>query len=221
MNSATKPYVGSACRRTILHGAEALVAATFAPRCVVCARVLDAPLAGAVCDTCWDQTRLGSGNYDGPLRHIIHAFKYEGRRSLARPLANLMKSHGVEVLRDANCVVPVPLHPFRRIRRGFNQASDLARHVDVPVVHALWRVRSTASQTGLSAVERRRNVGGAFRLSPLLSRGARALIQDGVVVLIDDVTTTGATLAACAEVLQRAGAREVRTLTLARALLRT
>jgi ComF family protein len=205
-----------------VHAAEALVAASLAPRCVVCARVLDAPLAGAVCDTCWEQTRLGSGTYDGPLRQIIHAFKYEGRRSLARPLGNLMRSRGVEVLRDANCVVPVPLHPFRRIRRGFNQAADLARHTDVPVVHALWRVHATASQTGLNAVERRRNVGGAFRLSPLLSRRLlRTLIHGGVVVLIDDVTTTGATLAACAEVLQRAGAREVRTLTLARALLRT
>jgi ComF family protein len=116
--------------------------------------------------------------------------------------------------------VPVPLYPWRRLRRGFNQAADLARELDLPVVHALWRTRPTAPQTGLTAIARRRNVAGAFRLSPLLSRHTRAaLISDRVIVLVDDVMTTGATLAACAEVLQDAGAREVRTLTVARAHL--
>ena len=199
---------------------NALVAATMAPQCAACARVLDAPLEGPVCPLCWHEAIAAAGHYDWALRRIIHAFKYEGRRSLARPLGAMLKAGSAEFLQAAECAVPVPLYPWRRLRRGFNQAADLARELDLPVVHALWRARATAPQTGLTAVARRRNVAGAFRLSPLLTRRAHAaLIANRVVVLVDDVMTTGATLAACAEVLQDAGASEVRTLTVARAHL--
>lgn len=159
-----------------------------------------------------------AGYYDGTLRDILHAFKYDGRRTLARPLAAIIRAAGADLLRDANCVVPVPLHPFRRLRRGFNQAGELAAHLRTPVLHALWRTRATAPQTGLHAAARRRNVAGAFTLSPLISRTSqRAFLDDRVVVLVDDVHTTGATLNACAAVLLAAGAREVRALTVARA----
>ena len=182
--------------------------------------MLDSPLDGAVCGHCWAAARLALGHYDGALRDIIHAFKYEGRRSLARPLGAMLRESGVDVLRDAACVVPVPLHPWKRLRRGFNQAADLSHQVGLPVVHALWRVRVTMSQAGLTAAGRQRNVRGAFRVSPWLSRTKRErFIDDRVVVLIDDVRTTGATLDACTEVLMDAGACEVRTLTLARAEL--
>ena len=201
---------------------NALVAATLAPRCAACARILDAPLDGAVCPLCWHEARIANGSYDGALREIIHAFKYEGRRSLARPLGAMLKAAAAEALVDAACAVPVPLYPWRRLRRGFNQAADLARALDLPVVHALWRIRATAPQTGLSAADRQRNVHRAFRLSPLLSRRTRdSLIQGRIVILLDDVMTTGATLRACAAVLQTAGAREVRMVTLARADRRT
>jgi ComF family protein len=157
-----------------------------------------------------------AGDYDGALRHIIHAFKYDGRRSLAEPLGRMMRKAGADLLGDATCVVPVPLHPWRRMRRGFNQAADLATQLDVVVVHALWRARATAAQAGLTAAARRRNVRRAFRISALLRSSARNAFIDGhVVVLVDDVRTTGATLNACAEVLKQAGAREVRALTAA------
>src|SRR3954469_4506915 len=78
-----------------------------------------------------DRTRA-IGPYDGPLRAIIHALKYEGRRSLARPLGALMRHRGAAILLGAACVVPVPLHPSRRRERGFNQAMDLARHLGLP-----------------------------------------------------------------------------------------
>lgn len=182
--------------------------------------MLDAPLDGAVCGACWAAARLSLGQYDGALRDIIHAFKYEGRRSLARPLGAMLRDAGADALRGASCVVPVPLHPWKRLRRGFNQAADLSQHLGPPVVHALWRARVTLSQAGLTATGRQRNVRGAFRVSPWLSRATRErLVADRVVVLIDDVKTTGATLEACAEVLKGAGVREVRTLTLARAEL--
>jgi ComF family protein len=182
--------------------------------------VLDAPLDGAVCGECWALARLAQGDYDGALRHIIHAFKYEGRRSLAAPLGAMLRASGADVLRDASCTVPVPLHPWRRLTRGFNQAADLSRHLGLPVVHALRRTRMTMTQAGLTAAARQRNVRGAFRRSPWLSAAVRErLIEDRIVVLVDDVKTTGATLDACAAILRDAGARDVRTLTLARAAL--
>jgi len=157
-----------------------------------------------------------AGEYGGALREILHAFKYEGRRGLASPLAAMIRAAGVDVLGDAHCVVPVPLHPWRRMRRGFNQADDLARQLGVPAVRALWRVRATAPQTGLHAAARRYNVRHAFRLSPFLTRARRLTLVEGrIVVLVDDVRTTGATLQACAAALKDAGAREVRALTVA------
>ena len=159
------------------------------------------------------------GDYDGTLRTILLAFKYDRRRGLAKRLGAMMRSCGAELLHDADCVVPVPLHPWRRLRRGFNQATDLSQHLHLPIVHALWRTRATAAQTGLNAVQRRRNVNHAFALSPLLSHPSRNGLRSARIVLVDDVRTTGATLSACAMVLKDAGAREVRALTVARATL--
>jgi ComF family protein len=223
---------------------------TRGPVCEPCWRSI-LPLTPPLCDRCGDplpawreisiplatcaRCRRGAqdvdrgraiGGYDGALRAIIHALKYEGRRSLARPLAELMRSRGAEMLRDADCVVPVPLHWSRRRQRGFNQASDLARHLGLSALRLLRRTRPTATQTGLSAARRHGNVRGAFALVRGLE-GREGLVgreglagQDGleglIVVLIDDVSTTGATLNACARVLKQAGVREVRALTAAR-----
>jgi ComF family protein len=151
------------------------------------------------------------GAYDGALRAVVRALKYDGRRSLARPLAEMMCVRGADVLADAACVVPVPLHRSRRRHRGFNQARDLARHIGLPVIDALHRRRDTATQTGLSAAQRHRNVRDAF--AP--TRAARQVVGL-IVVLIDDVSTTGATLDACARALKGAGVKEVRGLTAAR-----
>jgi ComF family protein len=223
-----------AARDQLTYVVDALVAAILAPRCAACSSTLEYPTRGPVCDTCWadvkslippvcDSSELGAvdrsrsaGRYDGALRHIIHAFKYEGRRSLSVRLGTVLAETGADVLSDAHCVVPVPLHPWRRLTRGFNQASDLASCLELPIVHALWRTRATAPQTGLTAARRRRNVRGAFMLSPLLSTWVRQSMLEGhIVVLIDDVRTTGATLDACAQVLKKAGVKEVRALTLA------
>jgi ComF family protein len=207
-----------AVRAALTLAGDALVAACLAPECACCRRPLQSPLSGPVCSRCWQDVNAADGCYNGALRDIIHALKYEGRRSLAVPLGAVLKDRNAAALEGAHCAVPVPLFAWRRLRRGFNQADDLARQLGLPVVHALWRVRHTSSQTGLAQVERRRNVRGAFRLSPLLSKEARGrLLRDRVLVLVDDVMTTGATSNACAEVLIDAGAREVRVVTLARA----
>ena len=162
--------------------------------------------------------RRAAGVYEGTLRAIIHAFKYQHRHSLSRPLAALMRSAGDELLSDADYVVPVPLHPARRWSRGFNQAGALARHLGVPVHYSLRRTRPTPPQTTLTAAQRWINVHAAFALKHWVGRGPfEPNLKGCVVVLVDDVATTGATLEACAQVLLSAGAREVRALTAAAA----
>ena len=215
--------------------ANALLSVVLAPACAGCARVLERPCEGPVCPHCWASINplkplpfstgvidigRSARDYEGALRDIVHAFKYEGRRSLASPLGSLMRAAGRDVLDGASCAVPVPLHPWRRLHRGFNQAADLAATLDLPVLHALWRRRFTPPQTGLTAGGRRHNVRGAFRLSPLVSsRTIRSRLTGRVVVLVDDVRTTGATLDACAWVLKDVGVSEVRALTVAKAEL--
>ena len=240
---------------------DALIAVAVAPRCAACKAVLEHPLQGPICASCWRAIPMlrsplcrvcggmlpswrtisvdlqvcpacrrrpgfvdagrAVGTYEGPLRDIVHGFKYEGRRTIGTRLGLMLRVAGQDLVGDARCAIPVPLHAWRRVRRGFNQAADLARVLDVPVVHALWRSRATRPQTGLTASARRRNVRGAFRMSPLLRRRTiDSYIADQVVILVDDVWTTGATLDECARVLKEAGAREVRALTVARAAVR-
>jgi len=218
--------------RVWIDASDALLAVLLAPQCAACASPLSRPTRGPVCEACWTEVRCAppavsttptgsidqwraAGRYAGALRAIIHAFKYDGRRTLAVKLGTMMRTSGRDLLADADGVVPVPLHRWRRLIRGFNQAEDLAAHLERPIVHALRRKRATAPQTGLTAPARHRNVRDAFTLSWRLSRHARrTMLEDRIVVLIDDVRTTGATLEACAGVLKEAGAREVRALTL-------
>jgi ComF family protein len=210
--------------------ANTLLEVILAPECAACASPLTSALDGCICVHCWRAIEpapqvewpegplakaSAAGDYVGSLRQIIHAFKYDGRRSLALPLADLMRASGHDVLDGADCIVPVPLHPWRRMRRGFNQAADLAVALGPPVRPLLWRVRATTPQADLTAADRQRNVRRAFRVSPLVRAGTPGDVRGQVVVLVDDVRTTGATLHACAEVLATAGASEVRALTAA------
>ena len=212
---------------------------TSGPVCAACWRSI-LPLTPPLCDACgdplpaWRATSVSLarcprcrrarrhldraraiGEYDGALKAVIHALKYEGRRSLARPLAALMRERAADLIASADCAVPVPLHASRRRHRGFNQAADLARHLGLPVQHALRRVRATPTQTGLPAAQRHRNLRHAFAMR----RFARD-VTGCTVLLVDDVSTTGATLDACARVLKRAGAGAVIALTAARVVTR-
>jgi len=211
--------------------ADAVLSALIAPPCAICDVVLEHPLRGAVCEACWSSiTPLFAtfslatvdrahalGAYEGTLREIVHALKYDGRRSVAPRLSALMANHAHALLRDADAVVPVPLHWRRYRERGFNQSERLARGLGRPVWHVLRRVRMTRAQVELPAEQRRRNVAGAFSLRPLWWRGTPATaLKERTVVLVDDVATTGATLMACARVLYAAGAGEVRAVTAAR-----
>ena len=154
------------------------------------------------------------GAYEGALRAILHALKYDGRRSLAAPLGALMRRQSGAVLDTADVLVPVPLHRRRQRSRGFNQAEEIAGAIGLPVRHLLRRRRATRSQTDLPAARRHANVRGAFRLA------WRADARDLRIVLVDDVCTTGATLESCARVLREAGAADVRAITAARVVSR-
>jgi ComF family protein len=189
------------------------------PVCGVCCdplltwRSVDAAYRCELCQVRRPHINAGMviGDYEGPLRAMVHALKYDGRRSIAGPLSDLLLRQAGPLLRGADFVVPVPLHWSRHWRRGCNQAHELASGLGLPVRGVLRRRRYTRSQTGLSADDRSANVREAF----VLSRRAGPL--GGLcVVLVDDVSTTGATLEACARVLKQGGAREVRTLTAAR-----
>ena len=162
-----------------------------------------------------------AGRYEGVLREVIHAFKFEGRRLLAEPLGTLLPAAGREVLAGAQAVVPVPLHPFRSLRRGFNQADDLARQLKLPVWRVLRRHRHGPPQASLQAGARRNNLSADYRpsLTTWLPKPFRREVAGATVVLIDDVMTTGATLEGCARVLREAGAADVRALTVARTVV--
>lgn len=184
------------------------------PRCPRCVRARHAVDRGRAV-----------GEYQGALRQIIHALKYEGRRSVARDLATLMRKRGSHLLDGVDGVVPVPLHPTRERTRGFNQATELARHLGLLVWPALRRVRPTVPQVELPEAQRHANVFGAFVVNarsrwPISYRTRALELSDACVLLVDDVSTTGATLEACARVLKEAGVREVRALTAARVVRR-
>ncbi len=191
------------------------------PVCDSCGDPLPAP-AGRCANCCAAERMISRsravGEYDGTLREIIHALKYGGRRSLAQPLAALMRARGAELLNEADCVVPVPLHWRREYSRGFNQARELARHLGPPVVEALTRGRHTRAQVELAASRRRANVADAFSLRQRWFR--QPTVYGLKILLIDDVSTTGATLGSCARVLQDSGASEVFALTAARVPIR-
>jgi ComF family protein len=155
--------------------------------------------------------------YDDVARTLVHALKYQDRTDLAPAMGRWMARAGRELLRDADALVPVPLHWRRGWSRRYNQSGALARLIEREsgvklASEALRRVRPTQQQIGLSRAQRASNVQGAFKVAP--ERAAD--IAGRRVILIDDVLTSGATVDACARALLRARAASVDVLVFAR-----
>lgn len=216
------------CRRT----GEPLCADCFgtmlapaAPRCERC----DQPLAARDGPRCAACLALASGSpppvldrivvalrYEGATRSAIRALKFGRQRRLAYPLAFLLTEAAIRGAARADVIIPMPLHTTRRRERGYNQAAllarPLARDLGVPVnERVLARTRATQPQTRLNHIERRANVAGAFGLV-----GPAEAIEGKRIALVDDVTTTGATLEAAAEALRLAHPAAIYALAVAR-----
>jgi ComF family protein len=192
------------------------------PSCGLPFRTLD-PSRDHLCGTC--ETRLppysgarAFGWYNAELSRIIQALKFGGRRDLAPQLAALLASTFFEFWSagDFDLIVPVPLHARRKRERGYNQAELLSRSLahlaGLPSRNVLLRIRGTRPQVGLSDLERSRNLARAFRCA----RGAT--IRGSRLLLVDDVMTTGSTVASAAGALLEGGALRVSVLVLARAV---
>lgn len=157
------------------------------------------------------------GEYGGSLRNGILRLKFRRDIGLAEALSKHLISLYNELNLEIDLVVPVPLNKKRQRKRGYNQASVLALPLAYAIckpyeTHALERTRDTLSQVRLGASERKKNVQDAFHAHSKWIDGKKILV-------VDDVTTTGSTINACAQALLRAGASAVFGLTLARAVL--
>ncbi|MDE2199502.1 MAG: ComF family protein, partial [Rhodospirillales bacterium] len=196
-----------------------------APRCAACGAPFGRAAEGGparLCRGCvqdrppWGEAR-GALRYDGLARRIILPFKYGDRPELAHGLAALMAQAGAALLREADLLVPVPLHRARLRARRYNQAALLARalgrRTGLPMLpDALRRRRATAALGELAAAARHAELAGAIAVHP--ARGGR--IAGRRVLLIDDVLTSGATASACTLALRAAGAAGVNVLVAAR-----
>lgn len=158
-------------------------------------------------------------SYTGVARQMAQGLKYSDRTHLAPWMARWMLRAGAELVADADVVVPVPLHWRRFLQRRFNQSAELGRVVaelsGLPFAPmALTRVKVTRQQVGLRRNEREANVRAAFRVLP----GREIEVRGRRVLVVDDVYTTGATVAAVARALKKGGASAVDVLTFARVL---
>ncbi|MBI1777329.1 MAG: ComF family protein [Proteobacteria bacterium] len=193
------------------------------PLCHCCGRPFELPADdGAWCGACladpppWRRARAVF-RYDEATRPLITGFKFHDQTHAAPAFGRWMARAGRELLGEADLIAPVPLHWLRLFSRRYNQASLLAnalgQETGIRVLPDLLRRRKrTPPQTELNRRERARNVAHAFAIRP----GQMSVLAGKRVLLVDDVLTTGATVAACAQALKGAGAAAVDVLTVAR-----
>ncbi len=168
----------------------------------------------------WARARAVAIFEDGPVKRLTYRLKYYDRMEVAKALGLWMARSGMELLEEADLLIPVPLHRTRLAARRFNQAMALAAsvsdHCGVPVDGlTLERGKRTPPQVGLSRMQRAANMQGVFRIPP----ERKYLIEGKRIILVDDVLTSGATTNAAARSLLRAGAAQVDLLVFARVVV--
>ncbi|HEY4031778.1 MAG TPA: ComF family protein [Caulobacteraceae bacterium] len=193
------------------------------PVCDSCSLPFDYDLGpGVRCPACEARPRAfararAACLYDEHSRDLILQFKHADRLDLARLFSLWLSRSAEELIAGADAIAPVPMHPFRLIRRRYNQAAEIARPLARQAGVAYWpgvlkRKRAGESQAGKSGSGRRRNVQGAY----VCPAGWEKRIAGKRILLVDDVMTTGATVEACAKALTRAGASAVDVAVIAR-----
>lgn len=214
--SKDDPWLCSSCLGKLARNHEARH--SVCPRCAQ-----NGEKRECACDLTWDylfERVFSFFDFDETIKAIAHHVKYKGKSKLAFHVGKTF-AHTIpqEFLHGADGMLAVPLHFRRWMKRGYNQAEQFARGIiagmdrPLPYMHnVLQRTRNTKTQTKLNREERRHNLERAFRTNPKRTLAARGKL----LILVDDVLTTGATTDACAEVLLEAGAREVRVLSLGR-----
>lgn len=163
----------------------------------------------------WDRARAAIV-FDQNSKNLIHVLKYKDHHEAALLMVRMMARAGRELIAEADFILPVPLHPTRLWKRRFNQAALLAKPIALQsgktyASDIILRKIATRQQVGLDQKARTKNVRKAF----VVPSEKAILIKDRTVLLVDDVRTTGATVAACAEVLKQAGAAKVNVLSFA------
>jgi len=201
---------------------ERVLRLVYPMKCMFCDSLLPDTDNLRVCDACYKLLpRMGrpfyavphmpyinglfaAYHYEDEIEKAIHAMKFQGRPQLSKDLAFLLSEElQKQPVYDFDLIVPVPMHRKKQRQRGYNQSQLLARelsgHLGIPVGEVLIKTRHTKAQSSLGREERLTNLEGAFKLS-------EGVNPEGMnILLLDDVTTTGSTLNACALVLYEAG----------------
>jgi ComF family protein len=215
--SAPSSAVGNLCGTC-----AAQIRTIAAPHCQCCGSPFAYAMEMELCALCAHQrppytVARAVWVYNDISRRLIGAMKYADRSTDVDRYGKLLALAGRDVLREVNVIIPIPLHWRRLISRRYNQSAWLAyalsKHTQVPVdVTSLKRIRHTKPQARCDLKDRAKNIRRAFAVMH------HERLRDKIIVLVDDVITTGATLEEATQVLLKAGAREVRVLTLAKTL---
>lgn len=215
--------------------AKSFVNLFYPAHCFVCSKPVEASSSSRVCENCLGAIKRNSMPpfelenapamaysaclYEGPLKELIHKFKYNGKAALASTLSGLMLKYIDEnsELSGVDLITVVPLHKKRLKEREFNQslllAAPIAKKYSLPLQNTLIKIRNTRCQNELLKSERMKNLSDAFEICPGSDIGEKNIL------LIDDVVTTGATLGECVKTLLAGGAKSATCLTLARGIM--